>query len=265
MILGKTFTEILEVAFGRIVESGTITNLNKGGIARTLIEAISQNISDFYTALDINMTMAFVSTAADDYLDMLGYMLNCTRNESESDEDYRYRITQQVFMAADANETSIRLNCLSVDGVRDVVIREFTQGTGTFSVYVIPEDINEIDTLVLRVQDAIDQHKALGVKGMSVAPKIIPLSLSVRIIMDGGAADEATKREVRRTIISYIENLSVGEEFIVTELIQRIMDTTEFVKDVAFSSFSINGKPALLVNQTINWDEKFKADLIAVA
>jgi hypothetical protein len=154
-----------------------------------------------------------------------------------------------------------------VQGVRDIYIKEFSRGAGSFAVYVTPEDTADLDLIIEDVQKAIDENRALGVKGIAVAPFLIPLCISVTLVpkSDALSISDATKSDVKREIIYYIEELGIGEELVITELIQRIMDVSEEVKDIQFTDFTVNGRPALMTNQSIYWDQKFSPDVITVA
>lgn len=264
-MLEKSFNELMKSSMQHLLDSETFTNLNlsRGGVVRSILEAINVNIADYYRALDINTMMGFVSTASGTYLDLCGTILDCHRETDEDDENYRYRITQQVYVASDANAIAIRLQCLSIEGVRDIVIKEFTHGTGSFSVYVIPQNSQDIDTIVPMVQNVLNQHCALGVRAIAVAPKMIPVSLHIKLIYKANLINVA--EDVRRQIEYYIEDLSVGEEIVINEIIQRVMDTSDSIKDVQLSSFTIDGVPSLLINRSAYWNEKFYPDNIIVS
>lgn len=264
MILGKTYSELLDIAFLRLVSSGTITNLSKGGIARTLTEVFCELVTGVYEDLNLALTMSYLSSATGNNIDLIGYMLNCTRLDGESDENYKYRITQQVYVAVGANETSIRLKCLSIQGVRDIVIKEYTRGTGSFSIYVIPESSQDINTILPIVQATIEENKGLGIRGAAISPKLIPIDMTIRLISKDSSLPDRIKNDVRYQIAYYIESLSVGDPLIITELIQRIMDTSDYIQDIQFLELYVSGKQSLFVNQTCYWDEKFYPNEIVV-
>lgn len=51
--------------------------------------------------------------------------------DTESDANYRYRLSNATLASEKANEIAIRLAALSVDGVADVIIRKYARGIGS--------------------------------------------------------------------------------------------------------------------------------------
>lgn len=246
-----------------------ITNTKPGSRARILLRTFNRLLRSYYATLDFNVTMAFVSHATGPFLDEIGLLLNCTRLEGETDDNYRYRITHQVESAAAANETAIRLAALSVDGVVDVFLRPYSHGTGSFSVYFTtetPPDPEEEDEILGRVQAAIDSVKAYGVKGVATRPKNLFVSLEVQVGFDPSVRDRmGISRDIERAVRRRINELSMGEELIITDLIYDIRAAGgDSVKDCSIATMRINNKPVVVHNYKPHWDEKFYTDEVLI-
>jgi hypothetical protein len=82
--------------------------------------------------------------------------LSCTNlsrirllTQSESDDQYRYRISRYVPTHRSyngqslelSNETALRIAALATPGVADVVIDRYSSGPGTLTMYVVGEDL----------------------------------------------------------------------------------------------------------------------------
>lgn len=155
--------------------------------------------------------------------------------DRESDENYRYRISKAITASEAANETAIRLAALSVSGVSDVVTEPYTNGTGTFTVYV--KSIYPIvsTSLIDQVHQSVKKTQAYGNKGTVRSPKNVGIelvaSISYRKVL---TSDELATIEgqIEDAIIDYINNLDIGEDLIIDEIIQRVLDVDENIKQV---------------------------------
>ena len=116
----KSRQEILEDLQTRMIASTPITNTNPGSIARTFQEVLTEEFYEFYTELDFYVAMSFLSTAEDSYLDLIGELLDCARTVGEADDDYRARISNQVYVVAGGNLTAPPFKLLKLDNVLDV-------------------------------------------------------------------------------------------------------------------------------------------------
>jgi uncharacterized phage protein gp47/JayE len=70
LIGAKSVTELVEQAFERLRDAGSaITNLNVGGVARTLIELAAQAVADLYDLLAAVVAQGYVQSATGAWLD----------------------------------------------------------------------------------------------------------------------------------------------------------------------------------------------------
>lgn len=248
----------------------TMTDFNDtepGSIARTFLEILTDEFYEFYTELELTTTMGFVSTASGRYLDMIGALLGCTRELAELDANYRTRITNQVYVVAGANLTAIRLKALAVEGVNDILFKEYAHGAGSFSCYVITNNPKENRRIMKAVETAVNDTKAYGVYAEVKTPVLIPVELMVRLIFssDTGSAEKATIRQgaIRETR-NYIDRLTLGETLVVNELIQRIMDISSKIKDMDIYGMKTNGIGRYVTNTSCKWDERFVLDTLDI-
>jgi len=260
MILNtKSYNELMEEALYLIPRNTDITNFKAGAVARSLTEILNKNLSDYYGKLSVKDALGFLSTSEGEHLDLIGEMLDCTRKEGESDENYRYRIGNKVNTAAKANKTAIRLACLSVDGVNDVKMKRWVQGTGSFAVYIVAEEGIVSNELLDKVQEEINEVQAFGNKGIAVRPEEIPIEIKVRLTYNSDTT-EIERRDialsVRRNLRQYIQNLGIGEDFIINEAIEKVMSTNSSIKNMNIYHLSLKNEPVLLSDQTAYWDER---------
>lgn len=153
----------------------------------------------------------------------------------ETDINYRFRIANQVVGSENANKTAIRLAALIVPGVSDVVLLPFNRGIGTFdlmiksTVPVVPEGLLEA------VAQSVDGVTSFGLVPVVRAPSEIGMSLvgtlTTRRVL---SASEQTGiiRAVTDNVSAYINNLDIAEEFIVNEVVERVLATSDLIKNI---------------------------------
>jgi uncharacterized phage protein gp47/JayE len=257
--IDRTLDDLMQVSITRMQQT-LLSADTPGMITRLLLAAVNNIAKDFYSTLSTAHAMSFLSTAEGEYLDKIGFMLACQRQDGESDDNYRYRISKQTLSVAAANETAIRLAALSVDGVRDVLMMPYTFGTGSGSLYVIGQTPDVSDDTLTLVQNAVDSVKAYGSRIEVLKIKTIPLAIKMNLVFKkntpSGEQDN-TRSSVTQQIRDYINNLMPGDTFVIEKVKAMAFDTSPNVFDVGISQFSVNNRPALLVNQTAPWNARF--------
>jgi uncharacterized phage protein gp47/JayE len=249
-----------------------IKNNSPGSRAKALLKIINKILTTYYQALDFNVTMFFVSKATGLFLDEIGVLLNCSRDPGESDDNYRYRICNQVYVVEGANRTAVRLASLSVENVADVVLTPWVFGTGSFAVHVITNLLENLPDAIVKVQAKLDDVEGYGIKGKALAPKIVSVFTSIIITFFGSTQEELKQglvADIRQGIVEHINQLQMGQEFILSDLIYIAKDIGKpYVQDVTLTKLEISKKPVLIANYKPYWDEKLYVDAnndIAVA
>lgn len=253
-MIKKTQEEILESVIARMREETDVTDVDPGSIARAFCDVMSEQFALMYNELEVSATMSFVSTAKGYFLDLIGRMLNCLRLTGETDTNYRSRIVNQVYVAAGANLTSIRLKALSVEGVRNVLIQPYSHGAGSFCVYVIADNPETPQTILNAVEKVVNDTRAFGVFAEVKSPPLVPVELKVRLIFSDKASDaekNSIRQAARQNIKSYIDNIELGGSFIVNELVQRTMAVSEKITDIEISSLRVKEISRFTTNFTV--------------
>jgi len=170
--------------------------------------------------------------------------------DTESDDNYRYMLSNQVLAAAAANETAIRLAALSVPGVSDIVMRRYTYGVGTFSIYVIGTTPISSEGLLNTVYQAVSGITAYPEKFTVTGPDYlgIKMDISLTFLPTTKSTDQAgIISGVQQAIIDYVNNIPLGGQLIINEIIQRAMDVSTEILDLVITNL-VTGR----YNQQIN-------------
>ena len=176
-----------------------------------------------------------------------------TGRNVESDADFRYRISRQVTASERANETAIRLASLSVPGVADIVTVPYIRGLGTYGVFVKSVDARVSDDLVAAVQVVLDIVQSYGNRGFALAPKEIGMEMDLTLTFRETitSKDQADiSRGVVSTVYDYINNLQIGEDFIINELVQRVMSVDDRIRNLGEANQPIDDLKAWRTSRT---------------
>jgi len=108
--------------------------------------------------------------------------------ETETDDDYRFRLNLKIQSSAGANEAALRFALLQIPGIQDLV---FERQAGAFIVYVYGISPNVSPGLLQNVQNAINDKAAYPLTGLAVAPDLVGISLATTVeFKTGTSVDE---------------------------------------------------------------------------
>lgn len=279
MMLKKSKQQIITEALNTITENTEITNLNAGSIARSIIEATSGEYESLYEFAEDVLENGFLSTADDEHLDLIGVMMNYPRrteviiNEETGAheeqlidaETYRYELSKRVTAAVSSNEEAIRLAYLAVPGVQNIIPKEYTLGTGSFSLLVSPLAGFDPETVKQNVEDAIQEVKAFGIRPEIILPTDIPLEIQIQLVLKETATNvEGIKYNVQSQLMNYFGNFEMAQDFIYNDFVQTVMNVDENIVDFKVTSFYLNDTPALLTNHAILEEERIRPRVVDV-
>lgn len=260
----KNSDEMLEEMLTELETMGiTIT---AGSMARSLIEIFNKKLNGTYQYFDIYTSMSFLSTSSGMYLDMIGEMLACRRQPYEDDENYKYRISQQVFTAASSNRTAIRLKCLSVAEVRDIIITPYSHGNGSFTVHVITDEIDTPTAVLQRVETIVNEAKAEGVRAIITKPRIVPINIRFHGTRKSGnnSSDITIANQIKESIREYVDDLSMGDTIVTSDLLGYAQSNPNLTQ-IYISSLEIDGEEMILDSvYSLEWDKKAYIDNVTL-
>lgn len=233
---------------------------SEGSIARLFMNLVNKYIGAAYNTLSVNHLRAFVTTADGAALDAIGKLLQCVRLQKETDDNYRYRITNQCLTLATSNETAVRLTALTVSGVASVILKPYSMGAGSFSVIVVPESDTNVSSVIETVRAKLLDVHGYGIRYNVTTPVLTYVTIKHRVFLDSKLSDierQAIKYDVQLALTKYLSQLNIGQSIITDQITQVIMNVSEHIIQEANVEFYINGQKALYVNQSCRWFERF--------
>lgn len=258
LILNKDLKSIQNKAEKYFKEVGI--NITPGSIAKLFSSIINEEISEFYETLSTYHVQCFVTTATGTYLDAIGKLLNCSRREAESDDNYRYRIVNQILVGASANKTAITLAALSVNGVDSVILIPFTKGAGSFELFVVNNEGKVNDEIISEVKQEVSKVVGYGINCSISEPKYKKINLNIKLMFKNNLKyvdKDQIIESVRKNIYQYINSLEIGKELLINQLNAIIMNTSPEIANYICDDFKIDDKKCIFTNQYIKANEKF--------
>lgn len=206
-----------------------------------------------------------------DYIRVTNPLAIDSGSEREDDGNYRFRIVNSYSSHAAANDVSIRLAALSIPGVSDVFTKNYEYGIGTSTIYVLSESPIVSQGVLDAVQQVVNNVAASG--NRIIVSSFEYKAISMQIVLEFkpnttmASKDDITIK-TRDNMIEYINNLGNGEEFVINELTQRIMETSPYIHDYAIKEMGVGEynfstglidyfSPTLPVNQEIDSNTKW--------
>lgn len=237
-----------------------INYFGEGSIAKSIVAIASNSIEMYYNDLDFNMRMAFVSTAQGHFLDLIGELIDCQRLSNESDNNYRYRIIHQVYVIPGSSETALRIHCMNIDNVRDVILRPHVRGAGTFDIHVDVVDRNKEQETLEEVRKIIHNHMAFGLAGNITLPVYLLVKMAMHITFKreiSMSQKRSIASECRQAVRNYIDNLNVGPQFSANQVIFHILAVNpDLIQSVNVTEFIIDERPVAFIGHQLRWNEK---------
>ena len=256
-----------------VVGEGTFGSINSGSnIVVTTGTIISPSIDSKLlfrvtenTTLTAGLTKSFISVEAltpgslanigtgtlnyhnfTGYSDALSNSLRVTNlapilngQDEETEANYKFRISKQVLASETANEIAIRLAALSVPGMADLRIFPFYQGIGTFDIVIKAVTPSVPDSLVSVVQAVVNSKTAEGNQGTVRKPRETGMSFQITLTYRESLSSDV-KQEIHGkatdALREYVDVLDIGEDFIVNEGVQRVLEVDNRIRDMGSSS-----------------------------
>lgn len=146
----------------------------------------------------------------------------------ETDTNYRFRLANQVLASERANETAIRLALLSVPGVSNIIMQPFARGIGSFDILIQAVVPNTPAPVITACQEAIERVQAHGISSRAASPRLTGLTFQISITWRADVTQEdrnSIRASIQKNVSDYVNNLAIGQQFIVNETIERVMAT----------------------------------------
>lgn len=207
-----------------------------GSVIDIYTKAIGDECGDMYQYIEDNKNpYLFTNTFGED-LDSLGYWVNLTRKDGETDEFYKYRLKDWLLTSEASNTKAIENEILSPEHASNIQYVPYTHGSGTASCYIIPKIYDE-DTIQAALEEAAELIKNVVSPSLYVeyiVPSVRGVQLNCYISINGD--ETSVKNNVSKKIQEYINAIAPGDKLKIGEIIKLGINETgvEYFNVVSF-------------------------------
>jgi hypothetical protein len=160
--------------------------------------------------------------------------------DAETDDDYRYRINLWIQSKGGAAEADLRLAVLVLPGIQDL---DFVQQAGTFLCYVYGISPVVPPSLISLVQGTLDSITSYPLSGTATSPALVGISFSTTLTFVSSASSSDQQNAIANAMSAaqnYINNLAMGQEFVINELADQIQNSDPNILDIGSPDQPIN-------------------------
>jgi hypothetical protein len=183
-----------------------------------------------------------------------------TGEDLESDDNYRYRISNSRAVRETANLTAVRLAMLPVPEVSDIVMKEYP---GYIEALIIPTGNNVSSSTLEACRFLGLRAKAGGVRLITRGPRMIPFETFHQITANKDVPNiqfSAIRRAVKQSVLDYFDDIRLGGIFVVQQLNSRVQAADPRIFDHRLTCLVLRRQPQLLRNHQLYDDELFSPD-----
>lgn len=243
-------------------------NVEENTVLDMFFISSSEGIEEAYKKIEENKTPHIYTGLRGIDLDRLGVLVECFRENEESDDSYLYRIMTSRRRGEASNEIAINTSLISLRYSSNATYVPLTNGCGTGTVYIVPVDYEE-ETQQKAIEE-VHERISLVVCPSSYIEYIIPepISISFTFYMATNNADvELTKRLIEQDIRSLVNGIAPGAYLNIGD-INRIgvnQNNVNYfqVSEVKIDGVAVNDKKImqkretkLILDEIIWWDSE---------
>ena len=146
-------------------------------------------------------------------------------SDAETDDELRIRAKQALAGLGKGTATALRNAVISIPGVVDAVPMDLSRGVGTSDMVVVTNDIPPSTTLMNAINEVVRITKSAGIDVGIIYPTISAQNIVVTITnMLGMAVSNDDIDKAGTAILTYCNNLSIGDTLIISQLERAIGD-----------------------------------------
>lgn len=176
----------------------------------------------------------------------------------ETDTQLRARVANAMLSRATSNTASVVEAVNVIPGVSEVRLDPYRNGPGTLQITVIPVSNVPSERLLTQVRLNVETVRSAGAIVDVVGPRYVQVEITVILQFDvsvGEGERPGIRQRAVQAILGYLNDLRIGQTFIVNEMIQRVLDVDDRILDLEIRCFAFRRRAQVLRNFTPDPDE----------
>jgi len=190
-------------------------------------------------------------------------------SDVESDNDFRVRIQNQIYLRESANTTAITTALTQIPGVSSVQVNNLARGTGTVDVLIYGYDPVVSQSILSQCQAVLNSTVAAGISAIAKAPDIVYVDVAVQVSLRPGGNLANVTTIISSIVQGYINSLPIengsGNGTLSYSVLQSRIQFASADISGATVSLTVNNLPALMSDQTLPIGSRFVARTITVS
>lgn len=214
------------------------------------------------TGFNVGVNQLTVSSITVSGLNVTNDIAVTTGKDTESDEEYRFRLSKSMTSRYGSNLAAIEVAAISNPSVSRAEVVQYARGAGTFDVLLIPQGNRVTNSAKENTRKAIEQVAAYGVSFNIREPEYVPFKVTIQLMYKNNVTEAQKiniKNQVQQAILSYLVTIPLGGELVINQLRLAALSNSS-VKDVKILELFINCRPRTLRNYQLDKDELFIPD-----
>lgn len=199
-------------------------------------EVISEGLGSYYRA-DASAITGHSSAAYRSLILCENPLAIDNGKDAESDDDYRFRISNKVAQLGGATTIGLQAIVLNIPGVRSAEVVTNSKGPGTVTINILPKSSPADPEIVKTVKSVVEDYIAAGVSAIVTVPQEIGVSLIL------GISDISQSGRVKAFVTSFFANLGVDQTVHPSEIIYAAKLSE--VESVDIHEFEVEGMTSL--------------------
>lgn len=163
---------------------------------------------------------------------------------SESDDNYRRRILAAIKVNTTGTLEAIRFAALSINGVKDIRIREASYGLGSCEVIIVPEIAGRSGNIITLVNEAINAVRPLGIRMSTSLADPVAVNVQATVTLPYGTSvslQNGIQNQASVFVKRYLNSLTVGDTVSIQEIERQIKISSDLVRSVTITGITAGG------------------------
>lgn len=260
-------SELRDTLLNNLASRTAINTTEEGSIAVSIVDSFVDLVMPLYRELERIQQEAYLSTSTGVYTELIADLVDIKKRPGEAPADFKLRASQAVHSHVKGNLISIQTAIWGVPGVASFDIKRYGQGTGSFTVYVYPQQNVNQATILNNVRNAVSAVVAEGIRFEIKAPEEVAIDLEIIIQFNQSISvmqRQDLRNRARNLIVRYINQLSPGATLQMNTIIQQVMSSNTNIVDLSISNLKVRGVSVPVNNVFPEENNRFAAGKITV-
>ena len=210
----KTFEEIFTSLKNKFKKRTNI-DVADGSVIDSLLLSTSEALSEAYEEIENSKNPHIYTNLKGDDIDKMALLINCPRLPNETDGSYLYRCMKWTLINESSNTNAIESALSNLEYSSNAVYYPYTEGTGSATIYIIPNSYDDDLTKQLAIQEVKSRVDKV-VSPDSYVQYVLSTPINVEVYCSVKYANENTdkdkiKSNLEKDMIEHINSIAIGD------------------------------------------------------